>query len=120
MEPGNDSPRRKARPILTADEYQDAFSKLRAGWPQAIGGPLAAITAPYMFSGRKRRRLIALVRGAGTPPWGTWQALSADAEERRSFTEFRRRVNEIIAPHGVDHVEFWERLPGATSAGRQE
>ena len=81
---------------------------LRAGWGGAIGAQLAAITEPYMFSGRKRRRLVVLVRGAGTPPWGTWRSLSPVEAERRAFTEFRRRVNEIVAPHGVDHVEFRE------------
>ncbi len=99
---------RHSRPILTADEYLDAFTKVRAGWTRAIGAELAAITEPYMFSGRKRRRLIVLVRAPGTPPWGTWRSLSEVEAERRTFTEFRRRVNEIIAPHGVDHVEFRE------------
>lgn len=97
---------REARPVLSADQYRDAFAKVRAGWPAAIGAELAAITEPYMFSGRKRRRLVVLVRGAGTPPWGTWQSLSGVEAERRTFTEFRRRVNGIVAPHGVDHVEF--------------
>ena len=106
MEPAIPGGKRKARPVLTGDEYQDAFAKLRAGWPAAIGAELAAITEPYMFSGRKRRRLIVLVSGPGMPPWGTWQALSAVEDERRTFTEFRKRVNELIAPHGVDHVEF--------------
>ena len=106
MEPAIPGGQRKARPVLTADEYQDAFAKLRAGWPAAIGEELAAITEPYMFSGRKRRRLIVLVRGPGMPPWGTWQALSAVEDEWRTFTEFRKRVNELIAPHGVDHVKF--------------
>lgn len=52
--------------------------------------------------------LVVLVRGPGTPPWGSWQALSPVEAERRTFTEFRKRVNEIITPHGVDHVEFRE------------
>lgn len=108
MEPGSENRKREAQPILTADEYQAALSKLRAGWAEAIGEELAAITEPYMFSGRKRRRLVVLVRGDGTPPWGTWQSLSAVEAERRTFTEFRKRVNELIAPHGVDHVEFRE------------
>jgi hypothetical protein len=114
MEPGNESRQRKAQPVLTADEYQAAFAKLRAGWPEAIGASLAAITEPYMFSGRKRRRLVVLVRGSATPPWGTWQSLSSIEAERRTFTEFRKRVNELIAPHGVDHVEFRESPAGVT------
>ena len=106
VEPAAPPARRTARPVLTADEYQEAFAKVRDGWPAAIGAELAAITEPYMFSGRKRRRLIVLVRGAGRPPWGTWQSLAGVEAEGRTFTEFRRRVNEIVAPHGVDHVEF--------------
>lgn len=114
MEPRNDSRTREARPVLTADEYQAAFAKIRAGWPEAIGASLAAITEPYMFSGRKRRRLVVLVRGSATPPWGTWRSLSPVEAERRTFTEFRKRVNELIAPHGVDHVEFRESRTGVT------
>ena len=108
MESGVPLEQRPPRPVLTADEYQDAFAKIRERWPAAIGEELAAVTEPYMFSGRKRRRLIVLVRGSATPPWGTWHSLSAVEAERRKFTEFRRRVNDIIAPHGVDHVEFRE------------
>ena len=116
MQPTDLTGKREARPVLKADEYQDALAKIRERWPEAIGGVLAAITEPWMFSGRKRRRLIVLVRGPGIAPWGTWHSLSAVEAERRTFTEFRRRVNDIIAPHGVDHVEFRqtpETQPGA-------
>jgi hypothetical protein len=100
---------RVSRPRLTTAEYQDAFGKLRAAWGQVMGEPLAAITEPYMFSGRKRRKLVVVVRGTARPPWGSWQAFSPVEAERRTFTEFRGRVNEAIAPHAVDHVVFWER-----------
>jgi len=102
-------PPRDGQPRLTTAEYQDALGKLRAAWREVMGEPLANITEPYMFSGRKRRQLVVVVRGTGLPPWGSWQAFSPIEAERRTFTEFRRRVNDAIAPHAVDHVVFWER-----------
>jgi hypothetical protein len=103
-EPSRDSRRR-----LTTAEYQDAFGRLRAAWREVMGEPLASITEPYMFSGRKRRKLVVVVRGTALPPWGSWQAFSPVEAERRTFTGFRQRVNDAIAPHAVDHVVFWER-----------
>jgi len=44
--------------------------------------------------------------GSARPPWGGWSYLSTVETERRIFTRFRAVVNNAIAPHEVDHVDF--------------
>lgn len=97
----------KSKP--TAEEYQTAFEKLRARWAYVVGPDLADGTAPFMFAGKKRRNLVVTVEAGLEAPWGTWTAFSQEESKRRTFTEFRKRLNEVIAPHKVDHVTFRER-----------
>jgi hypothetical protein len=92
-----------------AEEYRAAFEKLRARWDYVAGRELAAVTAPFVFTGKKRRNLVITVEAGVEAPWGTWTELSQAESKRRMFTEFRRKVNEVIAPHKVDHVTFRER-----------
>jgi len=99
----------KAKTRLTAEEYKTAFEKLRAQWSYVAGAELADIAVPFLFSGAKGRNLIVVVEPSHSPPWGTWTRLSLVESERRTFTMFRKRVNEVIAPHEVDHVTFRER-----------
>lgn len=104
--PGSGESKRKP----TAEEYQVAFERLRAQWDQVAGPDLARISAPFMFAGDKRRNLVVAVEAGQHAPWGTWTELSSDEGMRRTFTQFRKRVNEAIAPHQVDHVTFRERM----------
>lgn len=99
---------RKERPeesVLTA-----ALAKLVAQWPDIAVG-FAADTRPICFSGEKARRLVVAVLTDAKPPWGGWHERSYTEEERRTFTAFRRAVNEAIAPHEVDHIEFVKQSP---------
>ena len=93
----------------TAEEYKAAFAKLRARWDYVAGPDLTGATAPFVFAGKKRRNLVVTVVAGLEAPWGTWTDLSHEEAKRRTFTEFRKRVNEVIAPHKVDHVTFRER-----------
>lgn len=99
---------RKERPqdtVLTA-----ALANLCAEWP-AIAVTFAEYTRPICFSGEKARRLVVAVLTDAKPPWGAWHERSYAEEERRTFTAFRRAVNEAIAPHEVDHIEFVKQSP---------
>lgn len=92
-----------------AEEYRAAFEKLRARWDYVAGPDLADGTAPFVFAGKKRRNLVVTVEAGLEAPWGTWMAFLQEESKRRTFTEFRKRLNEVIAPHKVDHVTFRER-----------
>jgi len=94
---------RKDRPdeaALTA-----ALAKLCAEWP-AIAVGFAADTRPLYFSGDKARKLVVTVLTNASPPWGKWHERSQVEAERRTFTAFRKAVNEVIKPLEVDHVVF--------------
>lgn len=82
-----------------------AMQALKQQWPAVAGGQLSNICSPIEFSGRKARRLIVAVTADLRPPWGEWSYFPNGAD-RRSFTEFRRRINAAIAPAQVDHVDF--------------
>lgn len=79
--------------------------RLRENWPDlAIG--FATGTHPVGFSGNKARKLVVAVSEQVLPPWGTWDSLSNDEAKRRTFTAFRKAINEILHPHEVDHIDF--------------
>ena len=65
---------------------------------------------PVEFMGAKGRRLIVVVTSNAEPPWRHWDEL-ADQSQRHEFAEFRRRVNDVIAPHHVDHIDFRVQVP---------
>jgi hypothetical protein len=94
----------KAKP--SADVLEKAIKTLRDHWPQIAGIYLAKLTCPQSIRGPKGRRLIVEVTGLGDAPWGTWSALSSERQKRHTSTEFRRAVNQAIAPHEVDHIDF--------------
>jgi hypothetical protein len=79
---------------------------LRSRWPEIVGHELGRFSRPVSFTGKKARRLLVSVDGVAKPPWGGWAHLSAKEEERRTFTRFRAAINEAIAPHEIDHVDF--------------
>lgn len=93
----------KVRP--TAEDCARALESLRASWTSIVGEPLAAITQPTGFSGRKLRCLRVTADFDSSPPWGTWESLRSDPS-RRAFTEFRAAINGHIQPLHVDHVLF--------------
>ena len=98
---------RPAEPELLA-----AMDRLRATWPSVAGSELAEVCSPVEFSGHKARRLVVAVTSDARPPWGDWTYFPSGGD-RRSFTDFRRRINDTIAPIHVDHVDFIQRSRSA-------
>ena len=101
---------RRDRP--SADALDSAMLVLRRDWHSIAGGGLSAICEPTRFTGRKARRLLVTVTQEHQPPWGSWHALSY-GPERKTFTEFRHRINQAIAPVYVDHIDFCLRVTHA-------
>jgi len=96
----NYSPRSK----LPKERERQVLDVLRAKWEE-IAGAIAADTRPVKFTGAKRRRLLVFAAESTEPPWGDWNSFRLESD-RESFTNFRRAVNEAIAPHEIDHIEF--------------
>jgi hypothetical protein len=94
----------KARP--PSEHIAAYMDTLRSRWSEIVGVELAGITRPLAFTGEKARRLLVLADGTVTPPWGGWLHLSEEESARRTFTRFRTDVNNAIAPHEVDHIDF--------------
>jgi hypothetical protein len=94
----------KVRP--SDDELANHLEYLFAHWANIAGSVLSVITRPLMFTGKKARRLLVEADSTATPPWGRWSHRSSQEAERRTFTHFRSAVNQAIAPHEVDHIEF--------------
>jgi hypothetical protein len=89
-----------------AQEIVDAgLRRLVEQWPDLATG-FSTCTRPVAFTGGKARRLVVAVSGNCSPPWGTWESLSNEEPRRRAFTAFRKSVNEALAPHEVDHIDF--------------
>jgi hypothetical protein len=95
---------RKQRP--GADELARYLNSLSARWAEIAGPSLATLTHPLAFTGRKARRLLVRAEKGTLPPWGGWSYLSPDEATRRAFTRLRSAINEVLAPHEVDHVDF--------------
>lgn len=94
----------KDRP--SAENIGQIMHTLISHWPEIVGNEIANVTRPLALTGGKARRLLVSVDTAFTPPWGSWWHLSSVESERRTFTQFRRAINQIIAPREVDHVDF--------------
>jgi len=90
-----------AKPDMEA--VDTALSILEAQWPSIVGSELSRNTHPIRFTGRKSRRLVVRANPDAKPPWGSWNFIS---KEPRSFTLFRKAINEAIAPLGVDDIAF--------------
>lgn len=94
----------KKRPL---DQELDTYlSQLVSGWGDIAPDSIALVTKPMAFSGKKARNLIVEYSTDNNPPWGEWDELSPDRDERYQFTILRRKVNEVIDPHKVDHITF--------------
>lgn len=100
----NREPRRKP----SAQEVSQALLHLQEHWSDVVGHPLAAVTRPLAFTGRKSRRLLIQANPYFLPPWGTW--LSCDIAPE-SFRAFRLAINSEIKPVEVDHVDFLLSIP---------
>lgn len=94
----------KLRP--SPDELARNFETLKSRWPEIVDPELARITRPVTFTGEKARRLLVLAEGSARPPWGGWSYISPVETDRRTFTQFRAAINNAIAPHEVDHIDF--------------
>jgi hypothetical protein len=84
-------------------EVRDSLILLKSQWEIIAGVPLAALTKPIEFTGRKSRRLLVSVVKDGLPEWGTWVSVRSNP---RAFSDFRRRINDAIYPMEIDHVDF--------------
>ncbi len=90
-----------------------AMQRLREAWPAVAGPELGAVCCPAEFSGAKARKLIVTISARDArPPWGSWFELGSSSAARGAFTSFRQRINDTIAPHHVDHVDFRFAKPG--------
>jgi len=97
-------------PVPIAAEIRAAIERLQDAWA-GVAGSLAQVCMPVEFLGAKGRRLLVHVTANADPPWGRWDQLTHGAG-KHEFTAFRRRVNEVIAPHHVDHIDFRVRTEG--------
>jgi hypothetical protein len=88
------------------EALEQSLQILTTNWRSIAGRELSKITEPYMFSGKKARRLLVYYQKSYKPPWGDWSHLSGDESKRRTFTNFRAAVNKAISPHMVDHINF--------------
>lgn len=94
----------KVRP--PEEELEQHLAYLTAQWSDIAGSHLSTVTRPMAFTGKKARRLLVQAKGESSPPWGGWSDRSTEEAKRRTFTRFRSAVNEAIASHEVDHIEF--------------
>lgn len=100
--PWNEVPRPKQAP----EDRAHSIEKLRANWNDICGLPLSESTSPVAFTGKKSRRLLVRYKEGTKAPWGGWNKLSRNEDERRVFTNLRAAVNKHIHPHEIDHIDF--------------
>jgi hypothetical protein len=97
----------EASPCIGKADREAALKKLTRNWGRSVSPEIAAVTYPRRITGAKGRRLVIAVLGESTPPWGTWFRLHEwDETRRRHFTNFRRAINEHVAPVEFDHIDF--------------
>lgn len=96
------------KPVPSPETLVAAMNSLNVRWYEVAGRDLAARTRPLRFTGKKGRRLVVGVAGEEPPPWGGWTYLD-QSDIRRRFTDFRARLNNVIKPHFVDHVDFTQQ-----------
>ena len=99
--------------IRPSDQELDRLLKLlQESWGTVAAG-FAQQTIPASFSGKKARTLnVKLLATEPLPPWGTWGLENVGLHSQKftskvKFTVFRKSVNLLIAPHKVDHIEFF-------------
>ena len=85
-------------------EVRQSMQRLVADWHSIVGNELGEITRPLRLTGRKKRRLVVLAIASGSPPWGTWSERWYGRKD--TFSRFRAAINDVLAPHQVDHIDF--------------
>lgn len=106
--PMYESWRSEPAPLPDPDRVRGALEQLKEVWTEIPPAEVTAASDPLRFTGKKRRRLLVLIKDPGyQPPWGTWTSRGS-GPERHTFTLLRAAVNEVIHPHEVDHVDFVE------------
>ena len=93
----------QVRPSDSKIEF--SLSRLIVNWPTILDKNFGLLTKPVEFSGKKARRLVVSYKQGYLPPWGSWTNHLANGSPS-IFTELRKKVNEIISPHEVDHIDF--------------
>ena len=98
------------KPKLSREEKKELILRLRENWEKVVGVELARITEPKVFKGKKSRLLLVQYKpGSYRPPWGSWWYIRENINERYHFRHLRKAINEAIAPHEVDHIDFTEQ-----------
>lgn len=90
-------------------DIKQYLEKLLQGWANILDVDFGKYTTPLKFSGKKMRRLYVLYDSGYTAPWGSWTNHLANGSPSK-FTELRKKVNSIIAPHHVDYIGFTEKI----------
>lgn len=96
----------ESKPTISKASRTDLVARLQLSWDDVAGSELCKITWPIALTGNKGRRLLVRAARASAPPWGDWAFRFDDQSRRQTFTRFRRAINQSIAPHKVDHVDF--------------
>jgi len=86
---------------------EQCLKKLKKNWSDILDRNFGRYSTPLEFSGKKLRRLLVIYENGYMPPWGSWTDHLANGLPSK-FTELRKKVNSIIAPHEVDHIDFKE------------
>lgn len=87
------------------EEVQIALNRLKQEWRNITSAPWGDELEPLGFSGKKRRKLVVIVKSGCKAPWGSWDSLDK-GPKRRILTEFRKKINLCIWSLEVDHIEF--------------
>lgn len=95
------------------DELTTLIKKLSDQWGQ-IAGEDSNSTEPLSFTGAKARSLIVEYDTDELPSWGTWGNepggyYDQHFTDKASFTSLRKKINELIQPHKIDHIVFIRR-----------
>jgi hypothetical protein len=96
----------KYKPI--PEEVNHAMQTLLTNWDTIWDSAFAPNTQPLAFTGNKRRRLLVAYNSMYQPPWGSWHNHLASGRPSK-FTELRLKINELIKPIVVDHIDFKEK-----------
>lgn len=91
----------------TDSEIEAYLIAIKKAWPTILDPKFGLNTSPKKMTGKKARRLLVVYQKGYKPPWGSWEDHLANGLPSK-FTVLRKKVNEIIAPHEVDHIEFEE------------
>jgi hypothetical protein len=92
------------------DALNKLIEKLSFHWTE-IAGVDSGFTKPLNFTGAKARSLIVEFDTDELPSWGTWGNEPGGYHDQNfthkdSFTALRKKINDAIQPHKIDHVVF--------------